>query len=174
MLHTFAETMPNIQPCSRPQLSISGLSSCVKGLYYLAEIHVTQPGWCHKANNAAISSGERCCMHSANRIAFNSPCNSEEEELSPLHLRLCLPPPPQLSAAGHISSRQGCTVGSFAGALSLNCYAFAVGVCLFLFNFSRRLHTDTIKSRLIQYLWPLLLHYSLSHFYVLLHFLHRH
>lgn len=94
VLHTFAETMPNIQPCSRPQLSISGLSSCFKGLYYLAEIHVTQPGWCHKANNAAISSGERCCMHSANRIAFNSPCNSEEEELSPLHLRLCLPPAP--------------------------------------------------------------------------------
>lgn len=86
---------------------------------------------------------------------------------------LC-PPPPQRSAAGHVPSRHGRAAGSFAGASSLNRYAFAGGVCLFLFNFSRRLHTDTIKSKLIQYLWPLLLHYSLSRFYVLLHFPHRH
>lgn len=51
-----------------------------------------QPGWCHKANITAISSGERCCTHSTDRIAFNSPCNGEGEESFPLHLHLYLPP----------------------------------------------------------------------------------
>lgn len=142
---------------------MAGASSCVRLLH-------------HQAEHTSLVSQRKQRGHLLGRRSAEGPVHFEEEESSLLHLRLRAPPS-QLNAASRVVIHDTNTLaapsrGPCRSGAELHHSRRCLFVCLF--NFSRRFHAGVIKSRLIQYLCALLLHYSPNCFYVLLHFPHRH